>query len=104
MLNKNNKKQPFEGVLKICSKFTGEQPRRSVISIKLQSDYIEITLRHGCSPVNLLNIFRTPFSYNTSGWLLLNNVIAEVLDLQPKIILIFCKQEKHFPVLMQTQR
>ena len=36
-----------KGVLKICSKF------------------IEITLRHGCSPVNLLHNFRTPFSKNT---------------------------------------
>ena len=27
---------------------------------------IEITLRYGCSPVNLLNIFRTPFRKNTS--------------------------------------
>ena len=27
-----------KGVLKICSKFTGEQTRRSVISIKLQSN------------------------------------------------------------------
>ena len=26
------------GVLKICSKFIGEQPRRSVISIKLKSN------------------------------------------------------------------
>ena len=34
--------------------------------------YLEITLRHGCYPVNLLHIFRTPFSRNTSGWLLLN--------------------------------
>ena len=33
--------------------------------------FIEITLRHGCSPVNLLHIFRTPFSKSTSGWLLL---------------------------------
>ena len=32
---------------------------------------IEIALQHGCSPVNLLHIFRTPFSRNTSGWLLL---------------------------------
>ena len=58
-------------VLKICSKFTGEHPCQSVISIKLQSSFIEITLRHGCSPVNLLHISRTPFLKNTSGWLLL---------------------------------
>ena len=51
-----------KGVLKICSKFTGEHPCRKVISIKLQSNFVEITLRHGCCPVNLLHIFRTPFS------------------------------------------
>ena len=55
---------------KICSKFTGEHPCRSVISIKLQSNFIEITPWHRCSPVNLLHIFRTPFLRNTSGWLL----------------------------------
>ena len=35
-----------KGILKICSKFTGEHPCRSVISIKLLSNFIEITLRH----------------------------------------------------------
>ena len=35
------------------------------------ANFIEMTLRHGCSPVNLLHIFRTPFPRNTSGWLLL---------------------------------
>ena len=60
-----------KGVMKICCKFTGEHPCRNVISIKLQSSFIEIALRHGCSPVNLLHIFRTPFPRNTSGWLLL---------------------------------
>ena len=39
-----------KSVLKICSKFTGEHPCRS-----------------GCSPVNLLHIFRTPSYKNTSG-------------------------------------
>ena len=29
-------------------------------------------LRRGCSPVNFLHIFRTPFPRNTSGRLLLN--------------------------------
>ena len=47
-------------VLKICSKFTGEHPCRSAISIKLLCNFIEITLRHGCSPIYLLHIFRTP--------------------------------------------
>ena len=58
-------------VLKTCSKFTGEHPRRSAISIKLQSNFVKITLRHGCSPVNLLQVFRTPFLKNTSEGLLL---------------------------------
>ena len=56
-----------KGVLKICSEFTGEHPCRSAISIKLQSNFIEIALQHGCSPVNLLRIFRTPFAKNNSG-------------------------------------
>ena len=58
-------------VLKICSKFTGEHPCRSVISIKVLSNFIKVTLRRGRSPVNLLHIFRTPFSKNTSWWRLL---------------------------------
>ena len=58
-------------VLKICSKFTGEQPCWSVVSIKLHSSFIETTLRHDCSPVNLLHIFRTPFPKKTYRWLLL---------------------------------
>ena len=37
----------------------------------LLRNLIEITLRHGCSPVNLLHNFRTPFPKNTFGWLLL---------------------------------
>ena len=42
------------------------------IEIALQhSNFIEITLWHRCSPVNLLHIFRTPFTKNTSGRLLL---------------------------------
>ena len=60
-----------KGILKICSKFTGEHPYRSVISIQLQSNFIEIAIRHEYSPVNLLLILRTPFRRNTSGRLLL---------------------------------
>ena len=61
-----------KGALKICSKFTGEHPCRSAIPIKLQSNVIGIVLRHVCSPVNLLHIFKTSFFKSTSGWLLLN--------------------------------
>ena len=42
--------------------------------IKLLCNFIEITLRHGCSPVNLLYIFRIPFSKNISGWLFMNKL------------------------------
>ena len=45
-----------------------KQPCRGVLK---KSNFIEITLRHGCSSVNLLHIFRAPFLKNTSGWLLL---------------------------------
>ena len=40
-----------KGVLKICSKFTGEHTCRSVISIKFISKFIEIALWHGRSLV-----------------------------------------------------
>ena len=72
----------YKNVLKKCSKFTGEHPFRSVILIKFQSSFIEITLQHGCSPVNALHIFRTPFPYNTSGRLLVsgsNSLSASIL-------------------------
>ena len=54
-----------KNVLKICPKFTGKHSHRNAISIKLQSNFIEIGLRHGYSSVNLLHIFRTPFPENT---------------------------------------
>ena len=60
-----------KGVLKICSKFTGKHPCRSVTSIKFLCNFIVITLQHGCYPVNLLHIFRTTFLKNKSGRLLL---------------------------------
>ena len=53
-----------KGVLKICV---------------LQSNFIEIALSHGCSPVNLLHIFRTPFPKITSGGLLLNIVLKLIV-------------------------
>ena len=66
-----------KGDLKICSKSTREHPCQSAILIQLQSNIIETTLRHGCSPVNLLHVFRTLFQKNRSGWLLL--LFVEIL-------------------------
>ena len=50
-------------------KFIGEHSWRSVFSTNLRSIFIEITLRHRCSPIHLLHIFKTHF---TSERLLLN--------------------------------
>ena len=58
--------------LKICSTFTGEHPYQSVISIKSQGNFIKITLRHECSSLNVLHIFKTRFLIKTSGRLLLS--------------------------------
>ena len=65
-----------KGVPKIWSKFTGEHPCRSVVSIKLLCNFIEIALPHACSPVNLPHIFRSSFLKNTSGRILLQNFPA----------------------------
>ena len=40
--------------------------------VSLQSNFIEIILRHGCPLVNVLHIFGTPFPKNISRGLLLN--------------------------------
>ena len=73
--------------LKLCSKFTGDHPCQSVISIKLQSNFNEITLRHGCCPVNLMYIFRTLFLKNTSGRLL--RIIQKTIHLSVKHLLFY---------------
>ena len=54
-----------KGVLQIC---------RKIYRRTLMLNFIEITLWHRCSPVNLLHIFRTRFPKNTSRWLLLDKV------------------------------
>ena len=95
-LVRSNRPEVFlgNGVLKKCSKFTGEHPCRNEISIKLLCNFIEITLQHGYSPVNLLYIFRTPFLKNISGWLLLIRHVGfdrfELIHSLRKKILLLC--------------
>ena len=69
-------KQPSRAVLrKRCSENMQQiyrrTPCRSAISIKLLYNFIEIGLQNGCSPVNLLHIFRISFPRNTFRRLLL---------------------------------
>ena len=65
-------KPPSRGALrKRCSDNMQQIYRRTLIPKGNFMPKCEITLRHGCSPVNLLHIFRTPFLKNTSGRFLL---------------------------------
>ena len=45
--------------------------------LKLLCNFIEIAFQHGCSLVNLLDIFRTPSPKNTSRGLLLTFICVE---------------------------
>ena len=66
-------KKLHRGILKKrCSENRQQIYRRPPIP-PMQSNFIEIALQSGCSPVNLLPIFRPPFPRKTS-WLLLLNV------------------------------
>ena len=86
--NSDEQEQPSRGVLrKWCSENMQQIYRRTPMpkcdfnKVALQ---LEITLRHECSPVNLLHISRTPFLKNTYGgekhlWLLLNETNTVIL-------------------------
>ena len=79
-----------------------------MISVKLQSNFIEITLRHGFSPVNLLHTFKTRFPRNTSGRLLLSKwfpifLLHFVVTSTWFFLKIFCKFFFFFPICGQLQ-
>ena len=67
-----NQKQPSRGILrKRCSENIQQIYRRTLLP---KCDFtLEITLRHECSPVKFVEIFRTYFAKNTSKVLLLAN-------------------------------
>ena len=72
-------KQPSRGILKKrCSENTQPIYRiKPMPKCDFNKVAIEIALRHGCSPVNVLHIFRTPHPKNTSGRLLLYEISYE---------------------------
>ena len=87
-----------EAVVQRCSlekvlwKYAANLQETTHAEVWFQSNFIEIALRHGCSPVNLLHIFRTPFPMNRSGWLLLYLIMIRCTHLQYKIARSGCLQ------------
>ena len=82
-------------LLPLKSSLQEKQPFRGVFRRRLSENMLQIYKRtpipkcdfnkvakHGCSPVSLLHIFRTPIYKNQSGWLLLfteeNRQIKEI--------------------------
>ena len=74
-----------KGALKLYSNFTGEDPCRSMISIKLYSNFFENSLWYGRSPVNLLHVFRTYFYQNIYGWLFLKVFLSSDASTKPSV-------------------
>ena len=73
-----------KGVLKIAANLLKTYKQ-------IYCNFIEITLWHGCSPVNLRHIFRTPFTKNNSGRLLPNLVPSASFDIKGRQETIFLK-------------
>ena len=58
--------------MQLCCKFPGMHPCVGVVSIKLQSRFVEMALLHGCFGVGLFHVCKKSISENTSRGLLLN--------------------------------
>ena len=63
-LNSLYQKQPSRGGFLVFRKYAVNLQENTCAEVQ----FIELALWHGCSPVNLLHIFRTPFPKNTSRW------------------------------------
>ena len=76
LLNIKDQKLPSKGVLnKRCSENMQHIYRRKSMPM-CDFNKIALQLRHGCSTVNLQHILRTPFPRNTSGRLLLKDILV----------------------------
>ena len=96
VFRRNDQKQPCRGVLgksnlKLNSKFTGKHPCQSAISRKCLN-FIEITLRHGFSPVNVMHVFRICFLIRTpkDGCFWSDSLKSPVFYSFSKVLSFFC--------------
>ena len=100
-LKTENQKHPSSGVLrKRCSENMKQIYRKTLMPKcdfnKLLSNFIKITFRHGCSPVNLLLILGTLFPKNTSGRLLLKKWRgSKIFDYSWKLAILLPKKGLH---------
>ena len=80
-------------------------PIRSVISIMLLCNFIEIALWHGFPPVNLLHIFRILFPTKSSGRLFLKLFTKYKGESEPsqtsKVDRPFCEKKSHWLLLQK---
>ena len=74
--------QPHRGVP--SKRWNMQQICRRTPITKCDFNKVALQLRHGCSPVNLLYIFRTAFLKNTSGRLLLTMLMSITAETLPK--------------------
>ena len=56
-----------KGVLRVCCGFSGAYPCVDMISIKLQSSFVETVLLRGCPAVDLLRVCGASFLEKISG-------------------------------------
>ena len=71
--------------------------------VAIQSSFTEIQLRHGCFPVNLLHIFRTPFLKNTSERLFLNKIKAPNVSRKKQCIAVFTLYKSKWVIKVVTE-
>ena len=90
-------KQPFKGVpRKRCSESISQIYRRTPMVKcdfnKVAFNFIKIALRHGCSPVNLLHIFRTLVYKNNIQFCNIHRKTPVLESLFNKVACIFIKK------------
>ena len=67
-------------------------------------NFIEIALRHQCSPVNLLHIFKTSFPKKVSGGLLLTSISLIAMFLFLDLQLRTCTAQGNYPKRSVSQK